>query len=257
MFALLLACSSAPRVVCTDADTPIAEGLACGDAMEATRYLRQLTGLPLPGVDAAEAVLAAHTADPDAARVWLDGIRARAAILGAATGQEAGALRSHEVWAFTQGRAAVRSDDPVGNLAASLVSVRITDDAEELALTETDIEGWITFASLAHEVRGKGPITVSIADRAAVYEMAVERFRQGDRAEKVALVSLGAFWPEVVRRWKAAPYAQQQRFIQAAVLPEAAATTSLAWVEAVLESDLVTNVDALHGALGPLALEAR
>jgi hypothetical protein len=256
LFALLAACGTASDPVCTDDATALAGDLTCADGKAPARYVRILAGRPLaPGslATSVDAVRAAHEKDPEATARWITSIAREARAIEAATGLEAAERRSAALYRMLRDRGPVgKQHAAIWNLQDSTLSVWATDDREELALTETDIEGWIQFASLAHEVRGKGPITLSIANKADIYRMTAERFSQGDRAEKIALTSLGVVWPEVVKRWKAAPYAKQQRLIQAAAWPDIGEASSLAFVEAVIEGDLVTNAAAVHAVLGPL-----
>lgn len=238
--------------VLIDGDAP----LTCADAKIPSRFVRILKGRPLPPGSAATSIQAVHarwTADPVSARSWLDGLKAAGQAIEAAHGLEGAEIRSQTIWSILKDEGPItKTDGPVWNLQDDVLSVYARDDEEKLVLTETDIEGWILFASLLHEVQGNGVLRVSVANRADVYTMVKQRFEQGDREEKLALVSLGAVWPEVVDRWKAAPYAKQQRFIQAAVVPENQPSTALGFVETVIEGDLVTNAHALHRALGPL-----
>lgn len=256
LLSAFLGCSSTPDVAarCSSDETVFADGLTCGRAKAPSRYLRVLAGRPLPAGSTAAALGTVAGKGPADRNAWLDDLSERGRTLEAAHGLEAMELRSTEIARLLAGQGPItEANADLWNLVPQAVSIRARDDQEGLVLTELDIEGWIYFASLAHEIRGGGPLTVSIADKGAIYDVAVKRFQQADRAEQVALVGLGAVWTQVIDAWKAAPYEQQQRFIQRARLPEAGATPA-AWIEAVLEGDVVTNAHALHEVLGPFTL---
>lgn len=252
--AILGCSSSAPATRCTDDAAPLAEGLTCGEAKAPSRYLRVLAGKPLPAGTTAAALAEVgkrHADDPATTRSWLADLAERGRTIEQATGLAGAEARSHGLWELVEGRGPItREHGELWNLVPRVVSIRGKDDQEELVLTERDIDGWIRFASLAHEIHGGRPLTVSIAEQGAVHDLAVRRFEQADRAEQVAMVGFGAVWPEVVKAWKAAPYTQQQQFIQRARIP-AADADPLPWIEQILEGDVVTNAHALHDTLGP------
>lgn len=255
LFTLLACSTSTTAPTCGDDASPFVGTLTCADAKAPARYIRLLAGKPLaPGSLALsiEYVRSRHAADPTATTTWVNTLSAEARALEQATGLEAAEMRSTALWRLLRGKGPItEADTDLWNLQDSTLSVWSTDDEEQLALTETDIEGWIRFASLGHEVQGQRPITLSIANKADVYRTTAARFKQGDRTEQIALTSLGVVWPEVTKRWKAAPYAKQQRVIQGGVWP-APTGTGAGYVREVIEGDLVTNAYAVHQVLGPL-----
>ncbi len=252
----LVGCTANPPRCPTD-DTLFVGSLRCDRAKTPARLLRLLSGRPLPS-GSTDRILGdverLFLAAPEEEAATLARLARLGADLERSTGLDGTTLRSRAIVEAVGPDGWATRGEQMSAIARSQLAVRALDPTTGLALTEVDIEGWITFASLAHEIRGAGPITVSIANRAAIYAMAMERFHQAEPEEQRALVALGIVWPKVVERWKAAPYAQQQRFIRRAVLPPLQGHTSLAWVEAVLEGDVVTNAAALHEVLGPLPI---
>lgn len=253
----LLACSSSSSTgpSCSDDASAFVGTLTCADAKAPARYVRLLAGKPLaPGSLSTSIafVRERHQQAPEATETWVRAIVDEARALEQATGLAAAEMRSTAIWRLVREQGPItKAHAELWNLQDTTLSIWSTDDEEQLALTETDIEGWIRFASLGHEVQGQRPITLSIANKADVYRTTAARFQQGDRAEQLALTSLGVVWPEVTKRWKAAPYAKQQRVIRGGVWPRPTGT-GLGYVQAVIEGDLVTNAHVIHDVLGPL-----
>ena len=73
-------------------------------------------------------------------------------------------------------------------------------------------------------------------------------------AGKIALTAVGPFWSDVRARWAADSYEEQQAWIRAAPLPPPMTATSIGYVEALTDGDVVAHVRALHERLGPLRL---
>ncbi len=258
----LLGCG--PKVDCADPASPLAEVdgqvLTCAEGAEIVEWMQILGGRPLPargdGELAQAAVAMGFVADPAATRGWMGAVRERGAALAVRTGLDAAEARSREVWLADRGEGLVGPDDGwLWNLQQRTLSVWTKDDEEQLALTESDLEGWIRYASLCREAQGGGVVRVSVADRVTVYQMLIDRFDAADRANQVALASLGPVWPQVVDAWAAAPYEQQQAWIAAAPLPPPMTATSLAYVGAVFEGDLVRHARALQEVLGPFSVD--
>ncbi|MEZ4317830.1 MAG: hypothetical protein R3F61_10010 [Myxococcota bacterium] len=256
----LLACSSAPENPCTDDAAVLVqeEGaeLTCAGARVPTRYLRVLAGRPLPAGSTAvgvNAVKERFLENPEETLAWLDQMRAAAREIEVTPGVEGAEKRAHQVWlAITDSGPIRKSDAALWNILEPALSVYARDDEEKLALTEVDMEGWITYASLCHEVQGDGVLTLSIAQRVDIYRMIKDRFEQADRSEMAAMASLGAVWADIRDRWQAAPYERQQAWIQAAPLPDRQNGSSLAYIEAVLEGDLHGHAATMHAHFGPL-----
>ncbi len=255
----LTGCSSAPDNPCEDDATVLVESdgeaLSCADARIPTRYIRVLSGRPLPAGSTARGV--SHVkerflADPAATRTWLDSLARPAKAIETSPGLKGAELRSAEVYRAIEGQSPLGFEGELWNLLEPALSVYATDDTEKLALTEVDMEAWITYASLCHEVQDRTVLSVSIAQRADVYQMLKDRFEQGSRDEMVALASLGPVWPDIRERWKAASYDEQQAWIKAAPRPAPLNASSLAYIETVIEGDLVGHARTMHTHFGPL-----
>jgi hypothetical protein len=255
----LVGCSSTPENPCPDDATVLVESdgdaLTCAQAKIPTRYIRVLAGRPLPAGTTAKGVLHVKErflADPDATTTWLQSMAKAAKAIETNPGLKGAELRSAEVYRAIKGTSPLGSEGVLWNLVEPALSVYATDDVEKLALTEVDMEAWITYASLCHEVQDRTVLSVSIAQRADVYQMLKERFEQGSRDEMVALASLGPVWPDIRERWQAASYEKQQAWIQAAPRPAALNASSLAYIETVVEGDLVGHARTMHAHFGPL-----
>ena len=109
-------------------------------------------------------------------------------------------------------------------------------------------------ASLCREVQGGTPLRISVADKVTTYRMVEEKFEATDTAQRLAMLSVGAFWGEVRRRWKGATYEEQQEWIQFAPLPPPMTATSLGYFEAVLETNAALMAESLHERLGPFEM---
>ncbi len=131
---------------------------------------------------------------------------------------------------------------------------RATSQHNGLVLTEMDVEGWILYASLCHEVQTGQPLGLSVAQRVELYRMTAQRFELGSQTEQVALVSMGIFWPSIRSNWGAASYATQQRWIARAPLPPIGDASALGYFEALLSGPFETHALLLHDVLAPLSL---
>jgi hypothetical protein len=258
---LLWMLGCAPRATCDGAEQVLAEAsgdtLTCGDAdivVQWTELLANRTAArerPL----IRGAIRERFKADPVAARAWLDNVDAERQELRTLKSFEGAALRSEAVYRMSKGDGLVTSDD--GTLWTSVeeaITVWAKHDEDRLALTESDIEGWINYGSLCREVQGGTTLRISVADRLDVYRIVRERWNNGTRAERIALAAMGPYWPAVRGRWQAASYDQQQAWIKAAPLPPPMTATSLGYMQAILEGDMVGHVATLHTQLGPLTM---
>jgi len=159
--------------------------------------------------------------------------------------------RSQRIWEAAQ--------NPQGERAlwqSKVYTVWATDPEEQLALTESDIEGWIRYASLCREVQGGDALRLSVADRATAYHRLIARFEKGNRAEQVAMVTIGAGWNDLRERWQAAPFEQQQAWISAAPLPPPMTTDSIGYFTAIVDSNPVSHAMALDEVFGRLELSS-
>lgn len=232
-----------------------ADALTCGERDEALAGLALLAGRPLPAGTAGsahDALLAAWRADPSATEAGLRALSARRTSLAQLSGFYAAKERSNALWGALHGGDLPALSAPLRAAAAPWAE----DDEAHLVLSEADIEGWILYASLCREVQGAGPARLSVSDRVQVYRMLQERWRDATPDARVAMVSLGAFWPEIRDAWEAAPWQLQQAWIADAPLPPPMTASSLGYVETMLHGDLLAHAEVLHRTLGPLSLSA-
>ena len=259
-FIALLACSSSPVNPCKDdADVLVqddTEALTCAQAKIPTRYIRVLSGRPLPGGSTATGIATTKQrflADPVGTREWLAGLRSTARQIELTPGLKGAELRSSAVWtAISDSGPIGTKDKALWNILEPALSVYARDDKEKLALTEIDMEGWVMYASLCHEAQGDGVLTVSIAQRVNIYQMQKDRFEAANRDEMVAMSSLGVVWNQVRDKWQAASYEKQQAWMADAPRPARTRGTSLGYLETVIEGDLPGHAAALHDHFGPL-----
>jgi hypothetical protein len=230
--------------------------LSCTDALDAVEYVEVLAGRKLADGDdriALSAIADRFRARPDETRTWLGEIRRAGGDLERAEGLEGAEQRSREVYLASAGRGMIREDaGELWSVQSRALAVWAKDDAEQLAVTESDLEGWLHFASLCREVQGGGALRASVADRVSVYRTLIDRFQSGDRAAKIALGSLGPVWPQVKVRWQMATYEQQQAFIQRAPLPPPMTATSLGYADTLYRGDVAGLTSALFTTIGPL-----
>lgn len=246
----------APGAVLAEAE---GASLTCEEGEVVVDYIELLAGRPVPRQDtllALGAVAERFQAAPEETRAWLASVR-EAGVALAGTGLQAAARRSERVWAAERGEDLVKkSDGDLWNVQSRALSVWAKDDREHLAMTESDLEAWIRYASLCREVQGAGVLRISVADRVTVYRDLIARFDEGDRDTKIALGSMGAVWRQVTERWQQASYDEQRSWIDAAPLPPPMTATSLGYAEAIFSSDVASHARALHEALGPFRMTA-
>ncbi len=255
-----LGCSSS--VSCDRPDqvlsTTAGRSLTCGEARAAIDYVGLLAGRPMSRGDrriALRALKDRFEDDPEATEAWLgevDGKRRSLARMSGLVGAEA---RAKAVHLAHEGQGPIRSShEALFGAQKRTLQVWSSDEDEDLALSEADIEGWIRYASLCREAQQGGPLRVSVADRVTVYRMLRERFERGSREEKIALTSMGAFWPRVAEAWAAAPYDTQQEWIGNAPLPGPMTATSLGYAEAIFDGDILAHARVLGDVLGPFTV---
>lgn len=258
--ALLLGCDTAP--LCERGASDLAavggDALTCDEAAIVPRYVVRLAGRELAQGDRQVALIRVRdrfTADPAGTHDWIRRISAAGAEAERLTDMEGSRVRSHAVWLAASGQGPItESEGTLWNLQSRSLSVWARDDEEQLALTESDIEGWIRYVSLCREAQGDEPLRLSIADRVTVYQMAVDAWNAAEEPQHVAMASMGAYWPEVRHRWAAASYEAQQAWIAAAPLPPRMTSSSLGYTEAILRGDLTAHASALQRQLGPFTL---
>jgi hypothetical protein len=256
----LLACGREHRD-CEQGDSVAAtrEGvdLACAEVAPIETYIVLLAGRPVAPVERGllyDALRERWREDPSRVHATIGAAAAAIAALEP-TGAEAATRRSNQAWLEEDGRGVFAADEELRTLVGRSMSVWARDPEEQLVLTETDIEGWIHYASLCREAQDGSPLTASVSDRVRMYAIVKERFDTGSRAEQVSMVAVGAFWWSVRDRWRSATYEEQRAWIAAAPLPPPMTATSLGYFEAVLSGDLPGHARALHQELGPLTLQ--
>lgn len=262
MIAALSGCSSAPT--CASPEDPAATAggdvLTCSDAGDVLDYIELLAGRAVSRADRSAglgAVAARFTADPAGTRKWIDEVRDVGRVLAERTGMAAAEARSTLVWHADHGDDLITADDgALWSVQRRALAVWAKDDDEKLAVTESDLEAWIRYASLCREVQGGGVLRISVADRVTVYRVLIDRFNEGDRQTEIAAAAFGPVWPQVDARWKAASYERQQEWIAAAPLPPPMTATSLGYAEAVFGPDLWRHALVLHDVLGPFSIGA-
>ena len=248
-----MTCTSAEQVLAGEGD----EALTCAHAAEVEAWIELLAGRSLQhnGGSRLPALLQQrYASDPAGTRALLKGIRERGAKLESTTRMKGGWARSQAAWEAHNGTSLIVEGDPLWNLQRDALSVWAWNDDEQLALTEADVEGWITYSSLCRQVQGAGVLRISVADRVTAYRILIDRFEQGDRNDKLALVSIGPFWPQIRDRWQASPNERQQKWIGAAPLPPPMTSSSLGYLEAIVQGEVASHAATLHDVLGPFSL---
>ena len=247
-------CTSSEQVLATDA---AAGELTCHDVDQVESWIELLAGRGLQhngGGRIAGVMVERFRDDPAGTRQLLADIHTEGHALESVTGLKGGWARSAAAWKAHTGGSLIKEDDPLWNIQRDALSVWAWNDEEKLALTEADVEAWIRYASLCRQVQGAGTLRVSVADRVGVYRLVIDRFEQGDRNDKLGLVSLGPFWEQIDTRWNASPYERQQKWIGAAPLPPAMTSDSMGYLEAILAGDLAAHAATMHDVMGPFSL---
>ncbi|MEZ4238943.1 MAG: hypothetical protein R3F59_22885 [Myxococcota bacterium] len=253
----LWGCRSTPD--CTDPSASVVEvdgrALQCEQANEVVDYIELLAGRRLLQGDRPAAMRALRDkfqADPEGTLAWIGQVKAAGAALAPQYGLHAAEARAEAVWTAQHGDGLVRpSDEALFKVQKRALGVWSHDDATKLAVTESDLEAWIHYASLCREAQGGGVLRISVADRVTVYKDLIARFDEGQRPNQIALASMGPVWLQVQDAWQSASYERQQRWIAAAPLPPPMTATSLGYAEAVFEGNLWQHASVLHDVLGP------
>lgn len=265
MIVLLALIGCGPRVDCSAVGAVLASteagDLSCEDGEQVVDYIELLAGRPVPGADAQkarQAIASRFRDDPAGTRSWIAEMVTAGSALARRTGVDGAEARSHRVWSASRGEDLVReADGDLWNVQTRALSLWTKDDADELALTESDVEGWIRYASLCREAQGGTVLLISVADRVTVYHDVIERFDTGDRATRVALAAMGPYWAQVRSAWKSATYDEQMEWITAAPLPPPMTASSLGYAEAVFNSNVALHAETLHDVLGPFSIGGR
>jgi len=146
----------------------VAPSLTCEQAEVATRYVSVVAGRPIRRAERALLLRdlgAVYRSDSAGVRADLQAMASALAELREATGLDAAQARSARAWSdLTTGGPLDRYPQGKRALAAT-VAVWASDDERGLVLTESDIEGWISYASLCREVQQGGPLKLSVAHR--------------------------------------------------------------------------------------------
>lgn len=255
----LLACGSG--VDCSKPGALLVEGeasLTCAQGEDAVEYIELLAGRPVATGDeplALAAIAERFRADPAGTHAWLGEVRQAGAALEQAEGMAGAEQRSRAVFLADAGKGLIGPDaGALWSVQQRALAVWARDEAEQVAVAESDLEAWIRFASLCREVQGAGVLRVSVADRVGVYKGLIDRFQRGDRAAKLALGAFGAVWPQVKDRWQGASYEEQQAWIQRAPLPPPMTATSLGYADALFQGDVAGLATTFYEVLGPFTV---
>jgi hypothetical protein len=259
---ILWGCSSPPT--CGSSDDVLAqqgqEQLRCAEARVVTRYIQLLAGRPPTARERTRvwsSVRSRWNENPSSASAWLAQMGETVDALEGMKGIDGAERRSQEVYTFIEGSGHIRPDDrDLWAVAKFRISVWARQHDEKLALTESDIEGWVFYASLCREAQGGGTMRLSVADRQQIYKGVQGRWERGTRSELTALVAMGPFWSQARRGWKGASYERQQAWISKAPLPPPMTATSVAYADAIIDGDVSRHVAVLHDAIGPFYLRA-
>ncbi len=259
----LLACG--PRVDCDSADANLAQAdgraLRCGQAAWAVDYVELLAGRPVPPGDerlGLAEVRERWQRDPAGTSAWLEQVRSAGWALSTRQGPQGVEARAQRVWAAQAGRDVITEQHgDLWNIQKRALSIWSVSDEHQIALTESDIEGWIRYASLCREAQQGGVLRISVADRVTVYRMAQERFQAGTRAEQLAMTTFGAYWEQIRDNWQAASFERQQAWVAEAPLPPPMTATSLGYAQAIFDGSVETHARVVHEKLGPFILGGR
>lgn len=142
----------------------------------------------------------------------------------------------------------------VGTVLGRSVSEWARSDEERLVLSESDIEGFLRYASLCREVQSGGPLRLSIGDRGVVYQALVKRFNEGTIQDRTSMLAIGAGYWALKDEWTTASYDRQREFAVGAPLPPPMTVTSVDYTLAIVAGDLPAHAANLHATLGPLAI---
>ncbi len=250
--AVLLGCSSPPT--CDRPEQRVGEGeasISCEELAPLEEELELLAGRPLDRVGRGKLYAALAQEPVEKLKVRASEAATRRDQWRSLAGIDAATERSARVWL-----ARSQPKEEFNELLLSTAAVWAFDDQEKLVLTESDIEGWIRYASLCREVQGGDPLRLSVADRVTAYKKVIARFDGGDRQEKIAVVSVGALWNGLRPEWHSASYEKQQAWIAAAPLPPPMTADSIGYFSAIVDASPVSHAQALADVFGPLPLSS-
>lgn len=257
---LLAACTGSSP--CATAEESFAvrgdDVLRCGAAQDVFAWAKRLAGRPLgTGTEGIHAALREDFRANEGPMSAVDRARRdRALIAEAGDAWAMASARSAQMAALVRGRSDWGpADGRWARAVSNAAAVWAVDASGTMALTESDIEGFLHLASLLRELQGGGPLRLSVADRQELYRDISDQFLVGSENDRAALVAIGPFWQGVTASWRSASYEQQQAFARAAPLPPPMEGTSKDYVRAVLQSDLPALVRALHQVLGPIPMD--
>jgi hypothetical protein len=250
------------EIRCPTPDTVVSatneEALTCGDLKTLRQVVELLASRPLPRTQRAHLFVAlrdAHVSRPHDVRNLIRRVTDWMSTTRALSGLAAAEARSHQVWLLRTGEGLIQTDTPsLRTLTLKHIAVWARSDTEQLALTEMDIEGWVSLGSLCREVQGGSPLRLSIASREQLYHVMSREFDSLERGDQLGRVAVGPFWLSVAERWQAASYDQQQAWIRVTPMPPPMTATSRAYMEAVLQLPPKKKSETLHRVLGPFSL---
>jgi len=262
MRTLLLLCTLSgcsvlsPVAACTGTATEVAPGLSCADAEIAVDYVAVLSARKVNATRRNVLLLdigAHYVIDPEAVRADLARAKNILIEITAVAGLKAAERRSTQAWIALDGSGPIHPERYPNSapVLANRIAAWSVSDEDKLVLTESDIEGWINYASLCREAQGAAPLSLSVASREVLYRELKRKFQDARREERIALASMGPVWPQVERRWVAASYTRQQSWIKAAPFPPPMTASSMGYTSVLFEADLTPHAQVLHDTLGP------
>ncbi|MFK7931761.1 MAG: hypothetical protein AB8H79_26530 [Myxococcota bacterium] len=256
LFALSGCSVMSPVAACTGTATEVAPGLSCTDANVAIDYVAVLSARKVNATRRNVLLrdLGAHyTSDPAAVRADLTKAKDLIVQITGFAGMKAAERRSTAAWIALDGSGPLNAEryPNAGAILENRIAAWSIADEDKLVLTESDIEGWINYASLCREAQGADPLSLSVASRELLYRDLKRKFKDAGRAERIAMASMGPAWPQVERRWVAASYTKQQAWIKAAPFPPPMTASSMGYTGVLFEADLTPHAQILHDTLGP------
>ena len=264
LFLGLSSCSwISPPTYCEGSSDVLVDGaqpLSCDDAMVAVTYVSMTAGRRTGKADRnliLGDIKAIYSADPDFTRTALNDAAQAVARMKSVSGMEAARARSEEAYRAVTENGPLSSDrtPAARDSLKRRVAPWLVDHETQLVLDESDIEGWIRYASLCREVQSGGPLKLSINNREQVYREVKRGFEDGSEQQKEGWIAFGGFWNTIEDRWRAATYEEQQAWIQVAPLPPPMTGTSMGYASVIFEGDARQHAATFHEKLGPLKLD--
>lgn len=250
-----------PDVDCASPSDVIAESdgeaLSCRRADWLVDYWELLRASTLPNSDrrlVRRALAARFDDDPKGTVALLGDVRERGRHLAGLRGDAATRARSTQVFEAHSG-AGPFTDGELDRLQRKLIPIWGSSETAHVALTESDVEAWIRYASLCREVQGGTPLRISVADRLGVYRTVQQRFEGGSTDEQVAMGALGSSWLQIQRAWILASYEEQQAWIADAPLPGPMTGSSVDYLRAIVTGDVAGHVRELERHFGPFTVQ--